>query len=286
MLVLFWLSASVQSPLLCKEGLGEVDHGRFFIEGDGTLTLANKKTGQQARIQYRLPDGTYAPQGIKRVNQVFGVPAASGNLPSTESISLRFVSLLDYLQDHFQGPIISLVSGYRSPTYNEGLRKRGKLAAKTSLHIEGMAADIEMAGVSAEKLWHFVRDLNCCGAGYYHGKALHVDTGPARFWDETSTKVETDISSHNKLIMVQTDKDIYRPGETVLMSFSRITDYPIGIRKDGKCQILSTRSQAKNIPWPLPDPSSKKQQIEINFCQKPFPEMPDTIKSNEFVIQD
>ena len=277
--------------------------GRFFLEGDGTLTLVNKKTGQQATVRYRQADGTYAAAGVKEINRLFGVPAGS-----PEGIALRLVSLLDYLQDHFHGALVSLVSGYRSPTYNDNLRKKGKLAARTSLHIEGMAADIDMAGVSGETLWHYIRDLNCCGAGFYHGKGIHVDTGPVRFWDETSTKVETDISAHNKLIMVRTNQDIYHPGETVILDLSRITDYPIGIKpvlkiaplglpaplggegsgvRASDCQILPDRPHVKNLKWPLPEglPQGKRLQVELEICDKSFPEMPDKITSNEFVVK-
>ncbi len=315
---LFFVVLLVAGPVTADS---KMSPGRFFLEGDGQLTLVNKKTGQQATIRYRQPDGNYAATGVKEINRLFGVSAGS-----TEGIALRLVSLLDYLQDHFtqscrgepmcspgqthgSAPTIQIVSGYRSPTYNENLRKKGKLAARTSLHIEGMAADIDMAGVSGETLWHYIRDLNCCGAGFYHGKGIHVDTGPVRFWDETSTKVETDISSHNKMIMVRTDQDIYRPGETVILDLSRITDYPIGIkpvlkivplglpsplsgeesgvRASGHCQILPDRPHIKNLKWPLPEglPEGKRLQVELELCDKFFPEMPDKITSNEFVVK-
>ena len=108
-LFLFHVGAYCNTPL----------KGRYFIEGDGTLTLANKKSGQRAIIRYRLPDGTYSKVGQDQVDRVFGVPTGA-----PESISLRFVSLLDYLQDHFQkkgpagggAPTITLVSGRGSPS--------------------------------------------------------------------------------------------------------------------------------------------------------------------------
>jgi len=64
--------------------------------------------------------------------------------------------------------------------------------------------------------------MACCGVGYYHDNSLHVDTGPVRYWDETTSKVYTNISEHNKQIMARTDLDIYLPGETVELRLARI----------------------------------------------------------------
>src|SRR5713101_2786215 len=184
-------------------------HDLYFLSGDGLIHLTNAHTGESARIRYRLPDGSYPQAAHQQINRLFGVPAAS-----SDAISLRLISFLDYIEDRFHQPI-TIISGYRSPEYNEGLRSQGRLAAKASLHMEGMAADIMTQKNLAAKAFKIIRDLHCCGVGFYHGNSLHLDTGPPRFWDETSSKVKTDISTHNKSIMVRTDQDIYLPGEKV-----------------------------------------------------------------------
>ncbi len=256
---------------------------RYFLAGDGIVQIFNAKTKAGGEIRYRLPDGSYFKKGIEQINRVYGGEA-----------SLRLVSLLDYLQDHFQkkskAATIRVVSGYRSPRYNEGLRRKGKLAAKTSLHLEAMAADIEIDGVGGKTLWNYARSLQCCGAGYYHGKGIHIDTGPNRSWDETSTGVGLDLGSHNKLVLLRTDQDIYLPGETVRLTLARITDYPIGVRvnSEKECRLITDRSGARSLTWKIPNDftskGQKKIEIEIEFCQKPFPEMPDSIESNPISI--
>ena len=204
--------------------------------------------------------------------------------------SLRLVSLLDFLEDHFQGKPIRLISGYRSPEYNTALRRKGKLAAKTSLHMEAMAADIEIEGVPGRTLWDYARSLDCCGAGYYHSQGIHIDTGPKRSWDETSTGVGLDLGGHNKLILLRTDQDIYLPGETIKFTLARITDYPIGVRlqenSEGPCRIIKDRSESQSLDWKIPDNFKKweKFELSVEFCQKPFPEMPDRIVSNPVLI--
>lgn len=272
---------------------------RFYLSGDGAVTLQNAKTGAGGKIVYQK-EGTYPPAVVNEINKIFGIPGRS-----SENISLRLIAILDYLQDRLKGGNIQILSGYRSPTYNEGLRKKGKLAASTSLHIEGMAADIEMERVDGKRLWEFVRSLNCCGAGYYHGKGIHIDTGPTRFWDEKTTKVKENLGGHNKLILLRTDQDIYFPGEKVALSLGRITDYPIFIdpqaflKKEGKilqkisvsserkkCVPLKTRKEAQALEWKIPEPflSGDTFTVEVKFCQKPFPEMKDSTLSNFFSI--
>jgi len=271
---------------------------RYFLSGDGWIQLTNAKTGQSARIHYRLPDGSYPQDARRQIDRLFGVPA-----DSADHIALRLISFLDYFEDHFHQPI-KVISGYRSPEYNENLRAQGRLAAKASLHMEGMAADIQMRKGLSAKAFPLLRALQCCGVGYYHGDSLHLDTGPARFWDETTSKVRTNISEHNKQVMVRTDQDIYLPGETVELKLARITDYPISfasrfaVVRDGRSlaefafdgrggECLAVREpQNRTITWTVP-PGFRpdgKIQIRVYFCDKPFPEMPDQIESNLILV--
>jgi uncharacterized protein YcbK (DUF882 family) len=287
--------------LLCSLTAGAAPSGRFLIEGDGKVHLVNKKTGAGGPITYRTPEGDYPESAQRRINQIFGVPPNS-----SEGIAIRLTALLDHLQDQLKGGTIKIVSGYRSPTYNEGLRKKGRLVARTSMHLEGMAADIEMQGVEGKRLWEFVRGLDCCGVGYYHAKLIHVDVGPSRFWTQTSTKVEQDLGARNKLVLLRTEWDLYRPGEEVRMTLGRITDYPIGVRRDGQlihtgqevvgvrlengrtdCLVIRNRSAARALAWKIPKGIAPKEKarIRISFCQTPYPGMPEGINSNPISIK-
>jgi len=272
---------------------------RYFVSGDGWIQLTNAKTKQSARIQYRLPDGSYPQDAHQRISSLFGVPPQS-----RDSISLRLISLLDYIEDHYHQPI-EIISGYRSPEYNQHLRAQGRLAAKASLHMEGMAADIRMRKVLSAEWFQTIKALNCCGVGYYHDNSVHVDTGPARYWDETTSKVRTNISEHNKQVMARTDQDIYLPGETVELKLARITDYPIGfasrlaIVRDGQIlqdfafdakseECLAVKEpQARTSKWTIPASfrPDGRIQIRVYFCNNPFPEMPEQIESNPILIQ-
>lgn len=271
---------------------------RFFLSGDGSVHLINAKTNESAQIRYRLPDGSYPADARRQINRLFGVPAAS-----RDRIALRLISVLDYIEDRYRQPI-EIISGYRSPEYNENLRAKGRLAAKASLHMEGMAADIRMRKVLSAEWFQTLKTLNCCGVGFYHDNSLHVDTGPARFWDETSSKVRTNISEHNKSVMVRTEQDRYLTGEQVELRLARITDYPIGITpgfalvQEGRVMhefsfdgnnaaCVTVKDPAERaVKWTIPKEfvANGKVQIRMRFCEKPFPEMPDHIESNPIVI--
>jgi len=267
---------------------------RYFLSGDGSIHLINAHNNKSAKIHYRLPDGTYPAEARQQIDCLFGVP-----VDSDDHIALRLVSVLDYIEDIYRQPI-EIISGYRSPEYNENLRAKGRLAAKTSMHIEGMAADIRMRKVLSAEWFQTLKKLNCCGVGYYHDNSLHVDTGPVRYWDETTSKVRTNISEHNKQVMVRTDQDIYLPGETIALRLARITDYPLGLAsgfvivQDGQepkefsfdgqedtCLSVKDPTQ-RAVKWTVPADfhSEGKVQFRLRLCDRAYPEMPEQIESN------
>ena len=295
-LTVFFLLLLAGSSVLAAQ---EKPRDRYFLNGDGWIHLTNAKTGKTARVHYRLLDGSYPQEARRQVDRLFGVPA-----DSSDYIDLRLVSFLDYFEDRFQQPII-IISGYRSPEYNENLRAKGRLAAKASLHMEGMAADIQMRKGLSAKAFPLLRALQCCGVGYYHGDSLHLDTGPARFWDETTSKVRTNISERNKQIMVRSDQDIYLPGEQVELKLARITDYPIGVAsrfavlRDGQTLkefVVNDKEEEECLPvktpedrvmtWTIPSDfqPEEKLQIRVRFCDRQYPEMPEHIESNLLLI--
>lgn len=239
-------------------------NGRYFYEGDGRL----KVEGGRARLN---------------------------------NLSPRLVALLDFLQDRLTGGkgLLHIHSGYRSPLYNEGLRRRGVGAAKASLHMEGMAADFSLRGVAPKKLWNFIRDLNCCGAGYYAGEMVHVDTGPPRFWESATSKVFTDIAAHNKQIFPTTEYDVYSPGERLNFKLVRITEPGFEICKKvflvlengsvWKKAAPEKNPAAQHFSFLLPSgriPDGKKLRLKIRFCSRPSAEMPEAADSNLFTVRD
>jgi hypothetical protein len=232
-------------------------------------------------------------------------------------MSLRLIELLDYLEDHFQGKGIRIISGYRDPSYNQSLRDKGKLAASSSLHMDAEATDIVMSGVASATINDYLIPQDCCGVGYYHGKTIHVDTGPPRFWDEKTSGTEKKEPPLNEHISMKTKSDFYEVGQKMGLKFSRVTDYPIGVKKTmvltcgdekrntkknvsvafqdsakhlGKgCYELKDREEGRTIFATLPKTKGRDKGIQCRirayFCDPKTEKMPEYVDSNPFTIK-
>ena len=279
-------------------GNSRAEAGPYFLMGDGTLTL------QGQTIAFRKADGSYDQVGLKQINLIFKADWARPE----ERMDLRFIEVLDYVQDQLRGGNYQLKSGYRNPRLNQSLRKQGKLAAQSSMHIEAAAGDLILSGVNSQDVFNFVKGLDCCGIGFYHGRHFHLDTGPSRYWDETSSKTEDTTPQENEKIVLQSERDRYQAGETMGLKFLRVTNYPIGVdpkleivEADGdatgksmslensvECRILSERAQARTLSGTLP-PGLKpgRYAFKVRFCNRyDYAKMPESILSRPFEIKE
>jgi uncharacterized protein YcbK (DUF882 family) len=96
-------------------------------------------------------------------------------------------TLMDYLFDVAQrlevDPVFSVISGYRSPQTNALLHERSSGVARHSMHLEGRAIDVRIAGVDCARLAGCALDLIRGGVGYYRASDfVHLDTGAFRTW--------------------------------------------------------------------------------------------------------
>ncbi|MFO1519412.1 MAG: DUF882 domain-containing protein [bacterium] len=302
-------------PLLVSFALlllpsGVFAHPDFFIMGSGEINLQNVNKGGSVKIRYRKGEKDYDVTALKKINQVYG----SSYDDPVNRMSLRFLELLSYLQDHFNGAQIQILSGFRSSSVNQGLRNQGKMAAQSSMHIEASAADIRLEGVEITKVKDYAMELPCCGVGYYHGRHIHLDTGPKRWWDEKTSGTEKKEPQENEKIILLTKKDIYSPGEAVDFDFARASDFPIGVpsamslekqekdqwkkidegeiafadKKSSQetCVKLGERRQIKNLSFkPKKSLAPGRYRISVTFCEKQWTKMPDSILSNEFEVR-
>jgi uncharacterized protein YcbK (DUF882 family) len=277
----------------------------FFLMGDGKLHIKNVKSQQEGDVKLILPDGSLDESALGRIDTVFGF---SGQRKG-DHISPRLLFMLDYFSDLVApGKVIFLTSGYRSPEYNDGLKKAGGIVAKTSTHMDGLALDFFIEGINGKRLWELIREKNCCGAGHYGGKEIHLDASRPRFWEAATSKVETNESDYNRRMFLSTDFDRYRPGQPLRLSFSSVSDFRFGIRKKaavitdregsqsltaidiqaqsaGDCFPIDNRETSHWINLTLP-PNIKegRYRLQLDFCQRPFEQMPSNIISNEIEI--
>jgi len=282
--------------------MAEADAGRFFLMGDGKIHIRNTHTGREARVTLFNADGSLNEEAFAGIDEVFGFPAQEKG----EHISPRLIFMLDYFSDLVApGKRINLVSGYRSQQYNSTIREAGGNVARTSTHMDGMALDFNIEGVSGKELWEVIRSKNCCGIGHYGGKNVHLDSARPRFWQAATSKVRTGESDYNRRIYLSTDYDRYSAGETVRLSFSSVSDFGFGIRPavffvgdpegdntvatavirtqdDSGCVMIRDRAASHFIHVGLPQNLRKgRYRIRIDFCRRPFDQMPSSTLSNE-----
>jgi len=279
---------------------------RFFLMGSGVLHLENLRNNRQARVELLTESGQINESALDTVDRVFGFPTAAKG----EHISPRLLFMLSYFADLVAPKKkIYIESAYRSPEYNEKIRKQGANAARTSTHMDGMALDFWIEGVDGKKLWETIRAMHCCGVGHYGGKTIHLDDGRPRFWEAATSGTRTTEPDYNRHIYLSTLYDRYAPKENLNLSLSGISTFGFGVRSTvelfqtgnpsatavrlplqagiGEAQCLplhnrkATRFLSTSLPASLPP---GHYQVRLEFCRKPFPQMPDQVISREIEV--
>lgn len=206
---------------------------RFFFAGDGHLVLGHGHFATTLDVRYRRADGTYDAAALAQINHFF----RSRTDGREARIPLRLVELLAYVQNHYHPRQMILLSGFRSLEFNSELRDAGagQAVALASLHTQAMAADVTFTGIDMKGLWRQLRELHAGGVGYYRkSKFLHIDTGPPRFWEETTSRVSENLSADNARVFVRTDFDRYEGIEGAVCSLHSVTAFPLLISPHAK----------------------------------------------------
>jgi uncharacterized protein YcbK (DUF882 family) len=197
---------------------------RFFFAGDGHLVLQHAHFNTTLDTRYRHADGSYDPAALAQIRHFF----RSREDGREADISLRLIELLAYIQGRYHPRQMILLSGFRSPEFNADLRSAGQQVAQASLHTQGLAADVTFTGIDLVRLWRQLRELHTGGAGYYRkGHFLHIDTGPPRFWEETTSRVSENLAADNARVFLRTDFDRYTQMEGAILSLHSVTAFPL-----------------------------------------------------------
>lgn len=146
-----------------------------------SLSFDNLHTGEKLHVDY-WEDGNYLPDALAEVNHVL----RDFRTGDVHPIAPQLLDLLTALRGHLETSApVSVISGYRSPLTNAKLRGENAhsgVAAK-SLHMQGMAIDIRIAGRSLAAVHNTALRLRGGGVGYYPASDfVHVDIGRVRTW--------------------------------------------------------------------------------------------------------
>lgn len=143
------------------------------------LQFYHLHTGEKLTATY-WQEGHYIAEQLDSINHLLR-DHRSGELATMDKNLLDLLFALQKSLGH-EGAY-QIISAYRSPKTNAMLRNKSKGVAKRSLHMQGKAIDIRLAGADLKDLRRAAVDLRAGGVGYYpKSDFIHVDTGRPRYW--------------------------------------------------------------------------------------------------------
>lgn len=143
------------------------------------LSLFNTHTRESLEVVY-WRDGQYDEKAMTQ----FYLLLRDHRQNEAAVIDCKLFDQLWELQQRCGGDgVFEIISGYRSPTTNNKLRKKSSGVAKKSYHMKGRAIDIRLRGTHLKKLRRAALAMKAGGVGYYPSSDfIHLDTGPVRNW--------------------------------------------------------------------------------------------------------
>ena len=153
-------------------------HGRLEPTSAGS-SCENTHTGDVLDTIY-WTNGQPQPAELGRLDWMFRDHRAGSVLP----IDVRLFDLLHELAA-IAGvePRYQIISGYRTPATNAMLVTKSDGVSSRSLHMEGKAIDIRLAGLPLATLRDLALARGAGGVGYYPGPDfVHLDVGRVRSW--------------------------------------------------------------------------------------------------------
>jgi len=141
------------------------------------LRLYNIHTDESLDISY-FSSGSYDFEALGKINHLLRCHYNN----TVKPIDIRVLDLLCDVKTRVGADKeIHIISGYRSPEYNDHLRGLGRNVAKNSYHMRGTAIDFSIQGFSMGSLSQAAKSFLAGGVGQYAG-FVHIDTGPVRYW--------------------------------------------------------------------------------------------------------
>jgi len=153
-----------------------------FLRGGGDIRrirMYNGRTGESLDTIYWI-EGDYIRDAMKEVD-LFMRDWRNGQRHAIDTRTLDIIAATHRLLDVSEP--YTLISGYRSPQTNALLRRRSSGVASGSLHLQGMAADLQLRSRSVRQIAGAAASCRAGGVGRYSGSNfVHMDCGRVRSW--------------------------------------------------------------------------------------------------------
>lgn len=144
-----------------------------------SIALVNTHTGDELATDYFVGGG-YRAESLAALDRLL----RDHRTGEVAAMDRRLYDLLhDLAVQAGREPRYEVISGYRSPRTNALLQAGSSGVARHSLHMDGRAIDVRLAGCDTQRLRDLALGLQGGGVGYYRkSDFVHLDTGRVRSW--------------------------------------------------------------------------------------------------------
>ena len=164
---------------LAKPASAAIFSGASQFDGARKISFRNTHTGETFSGVYRVGD-KYLPDAFDRINIVLRDFRSNELFPIDPRVMDIIYSVHQMTK---QAEPYEVLSGYRCPKTNAGLRSHSEGVAKNSLHMTGQAIDVRLPGFNTRQMRNLAVSLKAGGVGYYpKSDFVHMDTGDVRTW--------------------------------------------------------------------------------------------------------
>ncbi len=239
--------------LIVTLGVSGVVEGR---ESNRTLKLHFTHTGERGVFTYKR-NGRYDPAVLKKLNHIL----RDWRRDEPTKMDPRLFDIIWEVYREVGGrDYIHIVSGYRSVKTNDMLRRRGRGAAKRSLHTRGQAMDFFIPGVPVSKVRKAGLRLQQGGVGYYPKSGspfVHLDTGRVRHWPRMTRRQLAAVFPKGQTLHVPSDGKPLAGYETAKAKY----------RRKGAATVAYLDPKTRSIR-PESETSGKKRATVANWLKR------------------
>jgi uncharacterized protein YcbK (DUF882 family) len=161
--------------------LGSPESARAHADLPRTRDLAFRSlhTGESLEVSY-VDDGRLLPDAMASINHIMR-DWRTGDL---YDMDVELLDMLFVLRGRLESTTpFSIISAYRSPATNGKLAANSNGVARRSLHMRGMAIDVNLEGRRLQDLHREALAMGSGGVGLYSASGfIHLDTGRTRRW--------------------------------------------------------------------------------------------------------
>lgn len=153
------------------------------LTDERVICIFNLHTKEYLKAAY-WKNGEYNREVLTDVNHIF----RDHYTGVVRRIDRHLLDILFDIQQELQlSEPFHLISGYRTASTNNMLRRRNKKTGRKSFHLYGKAADIRVPGISVKEIRRIAFKIKRGGVGYYpRDNFIHVDTGKIRYWNQSA----------------------------------------------------------------------------------------------------